>query len=930
MAGLAFINPKNAYVSQGAFCTLPIRPFWYRLAFTWVPRYIIVLTIMGLAIAIYTHVGIEFRAYSNADTSFQSFKTSNGSNNTHNNTSDETKLEDITFELTNMESRPQPTRRKSSIGHDIFTYRHHSSSAPVLSPSSRALQRVSFESGITSHSLPGSALNLPHRADTTRPALLAIPSGQSITTPISPHELPSHLETSDSYAPEPTATPVSSSTRTPSPSSPSQVRLVKQRQRIHRQLRLIFIYPLVYTFMWLIPFAMHCMNYWDKYATNPIEFLRVGSSICITLMGFANALIFSLREKPWRGIDGSDGSFWGSFVWTRRAEGDEENRDGQCGQGSDGGRGRGSQSYRTSASGDFARVAAEQARQRLDLEREERLKALHKRSGRDLGGDGEVGHSSALPVAAQQLKPSIALTNSPHSCGVRRAKTSVWKVSPLRAIAKQACGHVINAGRVRFVVTKGDLVRAQDPDLAAALTSLSQIVSTQNVYPGELEVPSTGRGTKSNHKYGVPPAEVVSQVLRETEEMYDTVIGLFYPVRPYKEIVDLCKDLYFNINDIPVANLIVAFGSLYFVFRTYQFGFAKDDPRMEEFHGYSAMFIRNMMDLIGLLPVLMAPTVDNFEALLLGAYYAVDASKPSLCSALISKASHLCLTLGYHRADSMVKDSPETRGRKINLFWFLYSMDKGLCLRLGRASCIQDYDIAVPMPVLGNDENFSAGNGLVRFWCKLAGIQGRIYEDLYSPRALKQPKASRAAKADVLVTDIRQMWAEHDQIGTIPVIFCHIIETQSTSDLAMLGDFLQTLQPARGTSSAIEKMFLVCDVFHRVAKLFIGAAARDPSFSNPTTPDQPTQTQLRKELDPFMTRMGINNAYDAGFNSTNFDPYATSTQPNASFDMNAFAPGGNMGEWFSEDQLITTLLGNDFNFMDPNAAPMMNNGGQFM
>jgi hypothetical protein len=158
----------------------------------------------------------------------------------------------------------------------------------------------------------------------------------------------------------------------------------------------------------------------------------------------------------------------------------------------------------------------------------------------------------------------------------------------------------------------------QDPDLAAALTSLSQIVSTQNVYPGEHEVPSTGRALKSNHKYEVPPADVVSQVLRETEELYDFIIGLFYPVRPYKEIVGLCKDLYFNINDIPVANLIVAFGSLYFVFRTYQFGFAKDDPRMEEFHGYSAMFVRNMMDLIGLLPVLMAPTVDNFEALLLG------------------------------------------------------------------------------------------------------------------------------------------------------------------------------------------------------------------------------------------------------------------------------------------------------------------------
>lgn len=574
-----------------------------------------------------------------------------------------------------------------------------------------------------------------------------------------------------------------------------------------------------------------------------------------------------------------------------------------------------------------------------------------------------------------------------------------------------------------------------DPDLAAALTSLSQIVSNQNVYPGEHEVPSTVRTAKNTQRYDVPPAEVVSRVLRESEDIYDTVIGLFYPVRPYSEVVALCKELYFNIDDLTVPTLIVAFGSLYFVFRCYQFDFTKDDPRQEEFHSYTDIFVRNMMDLIGLLPVLMAPTVDNFEALLLGvsaatrayipekqaltqlqAYYAVESSKPSLCSALISKATHLCLTLGYHRTDSMAKDPPETRRRKINLFWFLYTMDKGLCLRLGRASCIQDYDVAVPMPILGSEDEFSAGNGLARFWCKLAGIQGRIYEELYSPRALKQPKASRTAKADMLVTDIRQMWNEHDQIGYIPgtpeetheifmlgdkvtmsttltlvlravpptdgqplscsqdclaaarqamqlhhtcasrfidmsdrhifseylhwtllhtpftpflVIFCHIIETQSTSDLAMLGDFLETLQPARGTSSAIEKMFLVCDVFHRVAKLFIGAAARNPSFSSSATPDSTTQSQLRKELDPFMTRIGINNAYDPGFGGNGFDPY-TASQPNAAYDMNAFAPQGNMGEWFSEDQLITTLLGNDFNFMDPNAAPMMNNGGQFM
>lgn len=383
MAALAFINPNKAYVSQGAYCTLPIRPFWYRLALTWVPRYIIVLTIIGLAIAIYTHVGFEFRAYSSTDLSFQSLKTSNDSTMSQNDMKNENRLEDITFELTNLESRPQPTRRKSSIGHDIFTSSRQNSSAPALCPPFMAPHRVSFESGLVSHSMPGSVIH-PRPSDTTRPILIAIPSGHSVNTAVSPLD-PTLRANSDSYEPEPTATPLSLSTRSPSPSSPSQTRLVKQRQRIHRQLRLLFIYPLVYTLMWLIPFAMHCMNYWDKWASHPIEFLRIGSAICIALMGFVDALIFSLREKPWRGVDDSDGTFWGSFWWTRRAPADIE-RDAagnpvrsSCSTAAAAGAGarhRGSQSYRMSASGDFARIAAEHARQRLDLEREERFVAL--------------------------------------------------------------------------------------------------------------------------------------------------------------------------------------------------------------------------------------------------------------------------------------------------------------------------------------------------------------------------------------------------------------------------------------------------------------------------------------------------------------------------------------------------------------------------
>ncbi len=378
MAALAFINPRWAFVSQGAFCTLPIRPFWYRLALTWVPRYMIVLTIIGLAIAIYAHVGFQFCRYPDIDSSFQSLNTLDGSATTTVDTRDDSNMEDITFELTGVQPRPQPQRRKSSIGHDLFTAQRRLSTTLPLSPSSHIPQRVSLESGM-SPTLPEHIFSLHRsRLDAARPSLVAIHSGRSINDPVSPYDQPLRNALRD---PIPSIPP-----KILTPSSSAQVSLAHQRQRIHRQLRFMFIYPLAYTLMWLIPFVMHCMSYWDEYAMRPVEFLRVGSSVCIALMGFVDAFIFSLREKPWRGMYRSDGTFWGSFGFARRALGNvhvapdgTEVRHSLSAQP----RRRGSQSYRSSASGDYAKIAAEQARQRLELEREERLRALGERPSRD-------------------------------------------------------------------------------------------------------------------------------------------------------------------------------------------------------------------------------------------------------------------------------------------------------------------------------------------------------------------------------------------------------------------------------------------------------------------------------------------------------------------------------------------------------------------
>ena len=63
-ASLAFINKKNAYITSGTYCYLPKRPLWYRLALSWIPRYLIISTIFLMYASIYIYVRVKFRGFS--------------------------------------------------------------------------------------------------------------------------------------------------------------------------------------------------------------------------------------------------------------------------------------------------------------------------------------------------------------------------------------------------------------------------------------------------------------------------------------------------------------------------------------------------------------------------------------------------------------------------------------------------------------------------------------------------------------------------------------------------------------------------------------------------------------------------------------------------------------------------------------------------
>lgn len=131
MAGLAFTNADWGYLSLGAFCTLPIRPFWYRLALSWIPRYLIALIIIGLAIAINVFVGIKSRNYLNMTRGIELLQGRRKSRALPGET-----FAEAAEGTSNIMERGSDLPPRASYTHDIASVQHRTSSVSLMDASS--------------------------------------------------------------------------------------------------------------------------------------------------------------------------------------------------------------------------------------------------------------------------------------------------------------------------------------------------------------------------------------------------------------------------------------------------------------------------------------------------------------------------------------------------------------------------------------------------------------------------------------------------------------------------------------------------------------------------------------------------------------------------------------------------------------------------
>ncbi|KAI1080113.1 hypothetical protein F5B20DRAFT_540812 [Whalleya microplaca] len=360
------------------------------------------------------------------------------------------------------------------------------------------------------------------------------------------------------------------------------------------------------------------------------------------------------------------------------------------------------------------------------------------------------------------------------------------------------------------------LQQGGSPKIDAALSSLRQIVDIQkrsrrapggssheSRWPNQKSVPRTPL-----KDLPLPPMALVIDMLKRMKHgPVPMMLAIIYSFTAIDRFTDSCRRVYFNTEDVPESTFILVNSGLVYMF--FEARLSTTDPNEKaQYEAYSNMCQANLEAGLAHLPLMMPATMDNIEALIMGASFSIDVSRPSLAWLLVSRAAHMCRTLGLHQILSMKDDPPSVLQTKSLLFWCTYMLDKALSLRLGRASILQDYDISLPH-IAPEAKASYPGKEVMTLWIKHAQAQGKIYERLYSPGALRRADGFRREQVALIAAEIKHLLAESTALlrefedaaqSSESRMFALVLKSDEVSYLSSLALTYRAMPPAGNRS----------------------------------------------------------------------------------------------------------------------------------
>ncbi|KAF5021506.1 hypothetical protein F66182_6449 [Fusarium sp. NRRL 66182] len=369
--------------------------------------------------------------------------------------------------------------------------------------------------------------------------------------------------------------------------------------------------------------------------------------------------------------------------------------------------------------------------------------------------------ATAAAAATQHNTPGSDATR--HSSAQPSGSTSYGHLAQLNADSPVIEGEFSLAAHGEFAneffknAVGTESLQDASLELRETLDSLHHIINSlkQQTAVTEISYPYARVAARPSLKSSeFPPIQAAVALIRQCEMESSEIAAWIREFFPMESFSGMCLHVYFS-DQVSEADFIVVNVGLMYMF--WDQGQRIDDPKERKDNDRHVEMLRgNLETALANLSFHLPATSTMICALLLGAFYAIEISKPSLSWTLMSKASELCQTLGYHRLSSMKNDKPPDAQRKQFLFWNTYFIDKSLSLRLGRASTIQDWDVTVPFPQ-PDPTNNSPLTSYIALWVATARCQGQIYELLFSPDAMVQSDDVRRFRAQRLVNDLGEI-----------------------------------------------------------------------------------------------------------------------------------------------------------------------------
>ncbi|AOA62398.1 G protein-coupled receptor [Komagataella phaffii CBS 7435] len=270
LASLAFIN-GSGYVPISSWSYLPVHPIWYRLVLSWVPRYIILISIITIYCSIYFYILSQYNSV--GGTAKIMWK------------------ESLWYKLSNIVLM--------LFFPDIsLSSRSHGQNAEAA-PDSKNIDNVSVddntEFGNWNRLFSIKEEDNSMSSNIQRPfEKVKIPSSSSM----SPRNTAAYEEKEKDQIIHDLRERIQLETQETINKETVELFQIRRLQ-ILKQMKVIFIYPIAYIFLWLFPFILQCVEFNYSREGGPVLWLNYVAAFMQPFNCTVDSLVFFFRETPW-------------------------------------------------------------------------------------------------------------------------------------------------------------------------------------------------------------------------------------------------------------------------------------------------------------------------------------------------------------------------------------------------------------------------------------------------------------------------------------------------------------------------------------------------------------------------------------------------------------------------------------------------------